>query len=317
VDVVHRGADAGRADRREPVRRVADEKDGSGGILRRAQRGRRPRVRGQHLYIEVEQTEHVAHDPGRDRRRLIDDRAADYPPVVAMRPDQRGARVGEEIDATRPLADDGRQIGSERDHLLVAEVGVAIHRDPELITDAAAGAVGRDDVARLDLSTVTRGEVGHVRHGGRVDHVKPIQPHAGLDRGDGVRAGMLSQHDSKTSCDSASPSQGLTSSLLAAVIAASRTGSAASDGRHCAPGVIGSSTRRMPGSTPQTRRISTARECTPRARGNVDAAVRRSISSECTPWRDSRSDAVRPAGPPPTIKTGTSVVRAAITGSSR
>src|SRR6266567_4630606 len=43
-----------------------------------------------------------------------------------------------------------------------------------------------------------------------------------------------------------------------------------------------------------------------RARGSGDAVACLSTSSVWIPWRDSSSEAVRPAGPPPTISTGTS-----------
>ena len=51
-----------------------------------------------------------------------------------------------------------------------------------------------------------------------------------------------------------------------------------------------------------------ARAWMPRARGSGEGPACFSTSSEATPWRDSSSDMVSPAGPPPTISTGTSIV---------
>jgi hypothetical protein len=46
----------------------------------------------------------------------------------------------------------------------------------------------------------------------------------------------------------------------------------------------------------------------PRALGWIDVPGWRSTSSEGTPRRESMADAASPTGPPPTMRTGTSVV---------
>lgn len=59
-------------------------------------------------------------------------------------------------------------------------------------------------------------------------------------------------------------------------------------------------------SSPQSRNNSSVLTLRPRAFGCTEVPGWRSISRDLTPCRDRSSDADRPTGPPPTIRTGTS-----------
>ena len=69
----------------------------------------------------------------------------------------------------------------------------------------------------------------------------------------------------------------------------------------------GSPASRISWSTPHWRYISIVRALMPRALGRMAVPGCRSARSERMPCWDRRIDAVRPTGPPPTMRTGTSI----------
>src|SRR5689334_1037673 len=71
---------------------------------------------------------------------------------------------------------------------------------------------------------------------------------------------------------------------------------------------IGRPAARTSSSTPHSRKISIVRMLMLRAFGWRAVLGRRSTSCERTPRRESRIEALNPTGPPPTIKTGTSIM---------
>ncbi len=71
---------------------------------------------------------------------------------------------------------------------------------------------------------------------------------------------------------------------------------------------IGRPAARISSSTPHWRKISIVRMLMLRALGCSAVPACRSTRREGTPRRESRIEALRPTGPPPTISTGTSII---------
>ena len=181
---------------------------------------------------------------------------------------------------------------------------------PSARADRAARAVGGDEVAGGDDALAHRPTSRSVARTPSGPASRPTTSVAELDAGGADERRCASSTRSRWSCGTHAGAVGLISAACSRVGSPTSIAGAPSARASVSQLHISQSTSTPPASTssssPQARSSSIERVLITVARGSGDGSARRSTSRHSTPWRASIVAAASPAGPAPTISTGTS-----------